>query len=74
MLMRGKRVHVPKWIYSDLCVVHVQAEAVIPDEDSSEPCIEPETARYLDRIQELAHAGKLEELEKHGVVYVRRSA
>ncbi len=36
--------------------------------------IEAETMRYLDRLQALADAGDVDELEKHGDVYVRRSA
>ncbi|MCC6682194.1 MAG: hypothetical protein IT445_14935 [Phycisphaeraceae bacterium] len=72
--MKGQRLNVPKWIHSDLCAIHVEVEAVIPDEDPSEPCFEPNVVKYLDQLQELANAGDVEELEKHGTVYVRRSA
>jgi hypothetical protein len=70
----GKRIKVPKTILGDLCVLRLEVEAVIPDADPSEPCLESETVRYLGRLQELAHAGNVAELEKHGRVYVRRSA
>lgn len=46
----------------------------MPDEDPSEPCLEPETVRWLDELQRLADAGDTEALAKVGDVYVRRSA
>jgi hypothetical protein len=70
--VRGKRIKVPKTILGDVCVLRLEVEAVIPDSDPSEPCLEPDTVRFLDRLQELANAGNLAELEKHGTVYVRR--
>ena len=74
MLVEGKRIKVPEWIHSGFCVVHVEVEAVLPDENPSEPCLEPDVIKYLDHLQELANAGNVDELEKHGTVYVRRSA
>lgn len=70
----GKRIRVPKWIHGRLCVVRVEAEAVIPDADPSEPCLEPATLRWLDKLQELADDGDIEALAKVGEVFVRRSA
>jgi hypothetical protein len=74
MQTRGKRIRVPKWIHGRLCVVRVDAEAVIPDADPSEPCLEPVTLRWLDELQKLADAGDVNALAKFGDVYVRRSA
>jgi hypothetical protein len=37
--------------------VRVEAEAVIPEGDSSEPCLEPSTLRWLDELQKLADEG-----------------
>lgn len=73
-MLKGKQVHIPQWIHSDLCAVRVLVDAIIPDADPSEPCLEPPALRYLDSLQELANAGKVDELAKHGDVYVRRSA
>ena len=70
----GKRVQVPKWIHGRLCVVRVQADAVIPDADPSELCLEPATLRWLDSLQQLADIGDVAALEKVGEVFVRRSA
>jgi len=70
----GKRVKLDKWIHSRTCVVRVEVDAIIPDADPSDACLEPKTVRWLDEIQQLANEGKVEELAGLGDVYVRRSA
>jgi hypothetical protein len=70
----GKRVRVPKWIHGRVCVVRVEVEAIIPDADLTEPCLEPHTLRWLDQLQELADDGNVEALAKVGDVFVRRTA
>lgn len=74
MQIPGKRVRVPKWIHGRMCVVRVDAEAVIPDADPSEPCLEPATLKWLDKLQAMADAGQVDALAKLGDVYVRRTA
>lgn len=74
MKIPGKRITVTKWIHGRSCVVKVQAEAVVPDADPSEPCLEPATIRWLDDIQAQADAGDVDALAKIGDVYVRKSA
>ena len=73
-MVKGKRIKLRKWIDGDLCAVRVEVEAVIPDADPSEPCLEPDTLRHLDHLRQLAAEGKVAELEKYGAVYVRQSA
>ncbi len=72
MQIDGKRVKLSKWIHADNCAVRVEVDAVIPDADPSEPCLEPPALRWLDELQRLANEGNVEELAKHGAVYVRR--
>lgn len=74
MKIKGKRIKVHRWIHAEPCVVRVEVEAVIPEADPSEPCLELETLRWLDDIQTQASAGRMDELAKIGRVYVRRSA
>ena len=74
MQIPGKRVRVSKWIHGSRCVVRVDAEAVIPDADPSEPCLEPATLKWLDELQAMADAGNVDALAKVGDLYVRRSA
>ncbi len=70
----GKRVRMTKWIHGRLCVARVEVEAIVPDSDPPEPCLEPATVKWLDELQRLADAGDVDALEKHGEVFVRRSA
>ena len=70
----GKRVRMTKWIHGRLCVARVKVEAIVPDADPSESCLEPATVKWLDEVQRLADTGDVEALEKHGEVFVRRSA
>jgi hypothetical protein len=49
-------------------------DAVVPDADPSEPCLEPHTIRYLDDLQSKADRGLIEDLARAGDVYVRQSA
>ncbi|MHC4211131.1 MAG: hypothetical protein ACYSWT_15610 [Planctomycetota bacterium] len=74
MQIDGRRIRVPKWVHGRLCVVRVEAEAVIPEGDSSEPCLEPSTLRWLDELQKLADEGDVDALAEVGEVYVRRTA
>ena len=53
--------------------MRIEVEAVIPDADPSEPVFEPPAIKWMDRLQELADAGKVDELAKHGEVYVKRA-
>ena len=73
-MISGKRIKVTQWIHGKLCVVRVDVDAVIPDEDPSEPCFEPPALKWMDELQRLADAGDVEALAKVGDVYVRRSA
>jgi hypothetical protein len=74
MAIRGKRTKIERWIHAARCVVRVEVDAIIPDGDPSEPCLEPETIQLLDEIQSKADRGLVNELAKIGDVYVRRSA
>jgi hypothetical protein len=74
MALQGKRTKIEQWIHSASCVVRVEVDAIIPDADPSEPCLEPSTIRYLDELQRKADRGLISELAQAGVVYVRQSA
>jgi len=74
MAIRGKKTKIERWIHSARCAVRVEVDAVFPDFDSTEPCLEPKTLRFLDELQEKVNRGLLSELAKVGEVYVRQSA
>lgn len=70
----AKVVKVPQWIHAGSCVVRVDADGVLLPDCPDEPSFTPETARWLESLQRLADAGQVDELVKHGTVYVRKSA
>jgi hypothetical protein len=74
MALQGRHTKIERWIHAAPCVVRVEVEAIIPDADPSEPCLEPQTIRFLDDLQSKADRGLVNELAKLGDVYVRRSA
>jgi hypothetical protein len=74
MQLSGKHTTVTKWIHGSSCVLSTDVNAIRLEDDSDELYLEPAVIRFLDRMQQLADAGDVDELAKHGVVYVRRSA
>lgn len=68
---RGERTVLTWWIHRDVFAVRVRVEAVYPIDDPSEPCFEPAAIKLLDHLQDLADAGDVDALAKHGDVYVR---
>jgi hypothetical protein len=69
MHVPGTRVKRTRLVQSDRFVVAVDVEMVIPAEDPSEPCYEPETIQLLKQVAEHAERGDLEWLRQHGRVY-----
>jgi hypothetical protein len=74
MGLSGKKTRIERWIHAVPCVVRVEVDAIIPDADPSEPCLEPQTLRFLDDLQTKADRGLINELARFGDVYVRQSA
>ena len=72
--LTGERTKVVKWIQGDNFVVRVMVDAIIPDFDPSESCLEPRTVRFLDEVQEKANRRLFAELEKVGEIYVKQPA
>jgi hypothetical protein len=74
MRFEGTRVKQEHWVHAGPCVVWLEVDAVIPVDDPSEPCYEPQTIELLRQVQERAQAGDIEWLKRVGNVYVRLSA
>ena len=47
----------------------VEVDAVIPDEDPSEACFEPDVVKFIRDVHDHATAGDVEWLKRHGKVY-----
>jgi len=69
MKIQGKRVKRTRLVRTDDFVVAVDVEAVIPLDDPSEPCFEPETVKFLKEIESQSNKGNLAWLKEHGTVY-----
>ena len=74
MAIAGRKTKVERWIHSSSCAVRVEVEAIIPDADPTEVCLEPKTIRFLDDLQGKADQGLIKELAKAGDAYVRQTA
>ena len=69
MRIPGERIKRTRLIQSEKYVIAVEVEMVIPVDDPSEPCYEPETVQLLREIKERAEQGDVAWLTKKGKVY-----
>ncbi len=69
MKIPGKRVPRTRLVRTQDFVVAVEVEAVIPEDDTSEPCYEAETVQFLRQVAEHAENGDIKWLQQHGKVY-----
>jgi hypothetical protein len=65
-LRREKR---KRWVQRGQYAVEVEVEVIFPLEDPSEPCLEPDTVRWLDEIAQRAQKGDVKFLRKAGRVF-----
>ena len=69
MNIPGQRIKRTRLIQTAKYVVAVEVEMVIPIDDPSEPCYEPETVRFLKEVKERAEQGDVAWLKSMGKVY-----
>jgi hypothetical protein len=69
MRIAGNRLKKTRLIQTEKYVVAVEVEMVIPPDDPSEPCYEPETVQFLREVKESAERDELNWLQEHGKVY-----
>ncbi len=69
MQIPGERIKRTRLIQTEKFVVAVEVEMVIPVDDPSEPCYEPETVQLLRDIKDRAERGDVAWLIKMGKVY-----
>ncbi|MFM7844652.1 MAG: hypothetical protein ACKOBW_04480 [Planctomycetota bacterium] len=74
MRISGKRIKRTKLVQSEKYVVAVEIEMVIPDEDPSEPCLEPAVVEFLKQVKIHADQGDIAWLNQHGKVYEAKEA
>ena len=64
-----RREKIKEWVHGGQYAVEVEVEIVYPDEDPTEPCLEPKTVKWLDEVAQRAEQGDLEFIRKAGRVY-----
>ena len=69
MRIPGKRVTQTRLVQKGRFIVAVDVELVIPPDDQSEPCLEPETVNFLKEVSDHAERGDRNWLARHGKVY-----
>jgi hypothetical protein len=69
MRIPGKRLKRTRLVRTNEYVVAVEVEAVVPEDDPSEPCYEAETVKLLKEVAERAKRGDVKWLKRHGTVY-----
>lgn len=69
MRIPRERLKRTRLIQAGQFVVAVEVEMVIPVDDPSEPCYEPETVQFLREVREHAERGDVAWLAAHGKVY-----
>lgn len=69
MRIPGQRVKRTRLIQTEMYVVAVEVEMVVPVDDPSEPCYESETVQLLREIKERAERGDVAWLTTKGKVY-----
>jgi hypothetical protein len=67
--MAERREKRKRWVQRRDLVVEVEVEVIYPDEDSGEPCLEPEAVRFLDEVGRKAEAGDMAYLRRVGRVF-----
>ena len=74
MRFEGKRSKHLRWVHAGPCVVQVEVDVIVPVDDPSEPCYEPQTVEFLRQVHEKAQGGDVDWLKQVGQVYIPLSA
>ena len=69
MTMAERREKRKRWVRRGQYAVEVEVEVVYPEDDPTEPCLEPATVRWLDEVARKAEEGDVEYLQEIGQVF-----
>ncbi len=67
--MADRRETRKRWVQRGRYAVEVEVEVVYPEDDPSEPCLEPATLRWLDEVARKAEEGDVQYLQKVGRLF-----
>ena len=68
-MMGDRREKRKRWVQRGEYAVEVEVEVVYPEDDPSEPCLEPATLRWLDEVARKAEEGDVRYLQKAGRLF-----
>ena len=67
--MGDRREKRKRWVQRGEYAVEVEVEVVYPEDDPSEPCLEPATLRWLDEVARKAEEGDVRYLQEAGRLF-----
>ena len=67
--MAERREKRKRWVQRGDLAIEVEVEVVYPADDPSEPCLEPDTIRFLEEVARKAQEGDMDYLRKVGRVF-----
>ncbi len=67
--MSERREKRKRWVQRGQYAVELDVEVIYPDDDPTEPCLEPATVRWLDEVARRAESGDLAFLRTVGRVF-----
>ncbi len=67
--MADRREMRKRWVQRGRYAVEVEVEVIYPEDDPSEPCLEPTTLRWLDEVARKAEEGDVEYLQQAGRLF-----
>ncbi len=67
--MAERREKRKRWVQRGQYAVELEVEVIYPEDDPSEPCLEPATVRWLDEVARRAEAGDVKFLQNAGRVF-----
>jgi hypothetical protein len=69
--MIARKQRIVQWVTGGKYAVAVEVEAIYPPDDPTEPCLTPQTVRWLEELADRAEAGDVAALRRAGTVYSR---
>ena len=67
--MADRREKRKRWVQRGQYAVEVEVEVVYPEDDPSEPCLEPATLRWLEEVASKAEEGDVRYLQEAGRLF-----
>ena len=64
---------ITQWVTGGPYAAAIEVDAIFPVDDPSEPCLTPETVRFLEQVADWAEGGNVAALMRVGRVYSRMS-